>query len=48
MRIYPLSEGSFTVDSSRTFIPFNPSLDQLSERPRGNLAIACQFDEKWN
>ena len=42
MRIYPLSEGSFTVDASRSFIPFDPSVDQLSERPRGSLLVEVQ------
>lgn len=42
MHIYPLSEGSFTVDSSRIFIPFDPVSDQLPDRPRGSLLVEVQ------
>jgi len=42
MRIYPLSEGSFTVDATRRFIPFNPSKDIITERPKGSLLVEVQ------
>lgn len=42
MQIIPLSEGRFTVDKSKDFIPFNPSSDQLSDRPAGSLLVEIQ------
>jgi len=42
MQIHPLSEGSFTVDASRQFIPFDPSKDQLADRSRGSLLVEVQ------
>lgn len=42
MQIHPLSEGSFTVDASRQFIPFDPSTDQLTDRSRGSLLVEVQ------
>ena len=41
MTIIPLSEGSFTVDASKQFIPFLES-DSMSERPRGSLLVEIQ------
>jgi glyoxylase-like metal-dependent hydrolase (beta-lactamase superfamily II) len=41
MKIIPLSEGSFTVDASKKFIPFLES-DTLSERPKGSLLVEIQ------
>ncbi len=34
----PLSEGCFTVDDSKEFIPFDPQTDQLHDRP-GSLRV---------
>ncbi|MFT3902396.1 MAG: MBL fold metallo-hydrolase [Niabella sp.] len=42
MKIIPLSEGSFTVDGTKKFIPFNPSADKLSDRTRGSLLVEIQ------
>jgi glyoxylase-like metal-dependent hydrolase (beta-lactamase superfamily II) len=42
MKIYPLSEGSFTVDTTRQFIPFDAGKDVLSERPKGSLLVEVQ------
>jgi glyoxylase-like metal-dependent hydrolase (beta-lactamase superfamily II) len=38
MEIFPLGEGSYSVDSSKKFIPFNPQIDNFRERP-GSLFI---------
>ncbi|MFN0081819.1 MAG: MBL fold metallo-hydrolase [Ferruginibacter sp.] len=42
MKIIPLSEGSFTVDSSKKFIPFNAGKDDIKERPPGSLLVEVQ------
>lgn len=41
MQIIPLSEGRFTVDASKKFIPFNES-DSLNERTKGSLLVEIQ------
>jgi glyoxylase-like metal-dependent hydrolase (beta-lactamase superfamily II) len=42
MQIIPLSEGAFTVDKTKQFIPFNLGTEQLSERTRGSLLVEIQ------
>ncbi len=42
MQIYPLSEGTFTIDASKLFVPFNQDEDELRERPRGSLLVEIQ------
>lgn len=42
MRIIPLSEGSFTIDQGKEFIPFDTSIDRLSDRTRGSLLVEIQ------
>ncbi|HTE26501.1 MBL fold metallo-hydrolase [Flavitalea sp.] len=42
MKIIPLSEGSFTIDSTKLFVPFDNSADQLQERPVGSLLVEIQ------
>ncbi len=42
MKIIPLSEGSFTVDGSKEFIPFNLEKDALEERGVGSLLVEVQ------
>jgi glyoxylase-like metal-dependent hydrolase (beta-lactamase superfamily II) len=42
MQIIPLSEGSFTIDASKQFIPFDKEADLLSERNRGSLLVEIQ------
>ena len=42
MQIIPLSEGKFTVDASKVFVPFNPETDDISLRPRGSLLVEIQ------
>src|SRR6201994_3448362 len=38
MEIFALGEGSYSVDSSKKFIPFDPQVDNFRERP-GSLFI---------
>ena len=42
MKIFPLSEGSFTIDQSKVFIPFDINTDNLQERSRGSLLVEIQ------
>lgn len=42
MKIIPLSEGSFTVDKSKQFVPFDNAADSLKERPGGSLLVEIQ------
>lgn len=42
MTIIPISEGAYTVDRSKEFIPFNPQTDNLRERSRGSLLVEVQ------
>ncbi|SDC71370.1 MBL fold metallo-hydrolase [Niabella drilacis] len=42
MKIIPLSEGSFTVDATKKFIPFRLSEDEMSARPQGSLLVEIQ------
>lgn len=42
MKIIPLSEGSFTIDQTKVFVPFDVEKDQLQERPRGSLLVEIQ------
>lgn len=42
MKIIPLSEGSFTIDQSKQFIPFDETADNLQDRTRGSLLVEIQ------
>ena len=42
MQIIPLSEGSFTVDKSKAFAPFDKGNDDLQERSKGSLLVEVQ------
>ncbi|MEN9570697.1 MAG: hypothetical protein RL172_1928 [Bacteroidota bacterium] len=42
MKIIPLSEGSFTIDKTKQFIPFNTSTDDLQQRSTGSLLVEIQ------
>lgn len=42
MQIYPLSEGSFTVDKTKFFIPFDKTTDDLQQRGIGSLLVEIQ------
>ena len=42
MTIIPLSEGSFTIDKTKIFVPFNLDNDDLQQRPIGSLLVEVQ------
>ena len=42
MKIIPLSEGSFTVDQSKKFLPFKQGADNLQQRSKGSLLVEIQ------
>ena len=42
MKIFPLSEGTFTIDQSKVFVPFDTDKDKLQDRPRGSLLVEIQ------
>lgn len=42
MKIIPLSEGTFTIDQSKVFVPFNPDKDNLQQRSIGSLLVEIQ------
>lgn len=41
-KIFPLSEGVFTVGHDKEFVPFNLSSDELNDRPTGSLLVEVQ------
>lgn len=40
--IHPLSEGSFTIDKSKVFVPFDDRKDDLQNRAAGSLLVEVQ------
>lgn len=42
MRIFPLSEGSFTIDHTKVFVPFDTAIENLQHRPKGSLLVEIQ------
>lgn len=42
MQIIPLSEGAFTIDKTKRFIPFDIEKDDLQQRPVGSLLVEIQ------
>jgi glyoxylase-like metal-dependent hydrolase (beta-lactamase superfamily II) len=42
MQVIPLSEGSFTIDATKQFVPFNATIDSLQERNKGSLLVEVQ------
>jgi glyoxylase-like metal-dependent hydrolase (beta-lactamase superfamily II) len=42
MQIIPLSEGAFTIDKSKRFVPFDLEKDDLQARPTGSLLVEVQ------
>lgn len=42
MKIIPLSEGAFTIDKTKQFVPFDTAQDDLQERPAGSLLVEIQ------
>jgi glyoxylase-like metal-dependent hydrolase (beta-lactamase superfamily II) len=42
MQIIPLSEGSFTIDKTKVFVPFDVDTEELNNRPVGSLLVEIQ------
>ena len=42
MKIIPLSEGAFTIDKTKVFVPFDIAVDELQQRPVGSLLVEVQ------
>jgi len=42
MRIIPLSEGTFTIDKTKVFVPFDTDTHDLQQRPVGSLLVEVQ------
>ncbi len=42
MKVIPLSEGAFTVDTTKKFVPFNIATDELQQRPVGSILVEIQ------
>ena len=42
MKIIPLSEGSFTIDKTKVFVPFDENKDDIRERSTGSLLVEVQ------
>lgn len=42
MKIIPLSEGAFTIDKTKRFVPFDLEKDDLQQRPAGSLLVEVQ------
>lgn len=42
MKIIPLSEGTFTIDKTKLFVPFDQQTEDLQTRPVGSLLVEIQ------
>ena len=42
MTIIPLSEGTFTIDKTKLFVPFDEQTHDLQKRPAGSLLVEIQ------
>lgn len=42
MKIIPLSEGTFTIDNTKLFVPFDEDVHDLQQRPVGSLLVEIQ------
>lgn len=42
MRIIPISEGTFTIDKTKLFVPFDENEEDLQSRPAGSLLVEIQ------
>jgi glyoxylase-like metal-dependent hydrolase (beta-lactamase superfamily II) len=42
LKIIPLSEGAFTVDKTKAFVPFDTTTEQLNSRPIGSILVEIQ------
>lgn len=41
-KIIPLAEGSFTVDATKQFVPYNLATDSMQQRSHGSLLVEIQ------
>lgn len=41
-KIFPLSEGEFTIGKDKQFVPFDLERDELNSRPTGSLLVEVQ------
>lgn len=42
MKIIPLSEGAFTIDKTKVFVPFDKTKDDLQKRTAGSILVEVQ------
>jgi glyoxylase-like metal-dependent hydrolase (beta-lactamase superfamily II) len=42
MQVIPLSEGAFTIDKTKVFVPFDTEKDDLQQRAIGSLLVEVQ------
>ena len=42
MKIIPLSEGAFSIDKTKVFVPFNKEADSIQDRATGSLLVEIQ------
>lgn len=42
MHIYPLSEGSFSIDQTKVFVPFETATENIQQRPKGSILVEIQ------
>ena len=42
MKVIPLSEGTFTIDKTKLFVPFDETKDTIQQRPAGSLLVEVQ------
>lgn len=42
MTVHPLSEGAFTIDKTKLFVPIDPEKEALNDRPAGSLLVEIQ------
>ncbi len=42
MKIIPISEGTFTIDKTKLFIPFDEDKDSIQQRTAGSLLVEVQ------
>src|SRR5215216_6596746 len=47
-KIHALTEGSYSVDDSKKFIPFDPEVDSPKDRPASLFVHVQPFLLEWN
>jgi glyoxylase-like metal-dependent hydrolase (beta-lactamase superfamily II) len=48
LQVYTLYEGSYSVDASKKFVPFNPAVDHIKDRPASLFIHVQPFLIKMN